>query len=112
MLNRIWHLIGVAALVVGGVLAISRGPDGDAYSVLAFLVVVVGVAALTRAKPEACGWKKSRRSKLGSRFHREAAVSTNLARQLNGQSGACFFDFSPAQIVATAPDWPHARPAS
>ena len=60
MLNRIWHLIGVAALVVGGVLAILDGPDGDAYSVLAFLVVVMGVASLTRRAGEltnekACG---------------------------------------------------------
>jgi len=76
MLNRIWHLIGVSALVAGGVLAISRGPDGDAYSVVAFLVVVVGVVALTRANPEACGRNESRPSKLGSRFQRRRRADT------------------------------------
>jgi len=57
MLNRIWHLIGVWALAAGGGLGISRGPDGDVYSVLAFLVVVIGVAALMRAQPETCAMR-------------------------------------------------------
>jgi hypothetical protein len=93
MLNRIWHLIGVAAFVVGGVLAISRGPDGDAYSVLAFLVVVVGVAALTRAKPKACGRKIAAPEQVSyalspERGERGLLRAEPWQRQLNGQSDA------------------------